>query len=369
MPIYMDRHDVSEMVTAENVAQIHQEDLKIQDQFGCRGLTYWFDDKRKTAFCLIEAPDENKIKEMHNKAHGQVPHHIIEVEASIVESFLGRIEDPEKAKNTTLNIINDPAFRTIMVVDLKQFFPEHSITSRLKSLMNHFNSDLSGILNSYGEKPVKQVPDHWLISFRSVSDAVHAALDIQSKFKKSRGEIKDHEIFLKISLSSGVPVTEKKSIFEETIKLAEWMCEIIDAEIVVSSEVKDLYKSENSNRFIKGDNIFAVTRKDEKFLNLLMHFIETNWTNPNLKVDDFTRPVGCSKSQLYRKLTALTGKSPNTFLNDYRLAVALKLLNKNESNVSEIAFETGFTSPSYFSKCFQKKYGHLPSDYLYPGID
>lgn len=88
MPIYMDRHDVSEMVTAEYVAQLHQQDLKVQDQFGCRGLTYWFDDKRKTAFCLIEAPDMKALEDMHNHAHGQVPHRIIEVEPRIVESFL-----------------------------------------------------------------------------------------------------------------------------------------------------------------------------------------------------------------------------------------------------------------------------------------
>ena len=66
MPIYMDRHDVSETVTAENVAQLHQADLKIQDQFGCRGLTYWFDEKRKNAFCLIEAPDARAIHKMHD---------------------------------------------------------------------------------------------------------------------------------------------------------------------------------------------------------------------------------------------------------------------------------------------------------------
>ena len=61
MPIYMDRHDVSETVTAENVAQLHKADLKIQHQFDCRGLTYWFDEKRKTAFCLIEAPNAKAI--------------------------------------------------------------------------------------------------------------------------------------------------------------------------------------------------------------------------------------------------------------------------------------------------------------------
>ncbi len=120
MPIYMDRHDVSEAVTAENVAELHQQDLKIQDQFGCRGLTYWFDDKRKTAFCLIEAPDEKHLLEMHNNAHGQVPHSIIEVDASIVESFLGRIEDPVKAQNTALNIINVPRFFYSITLKLLQ---------------------------------------------------------------------------------------------------------------------------------------------------------------------------------------------------------------------------------------------------------
>ncbi len=95
MSIYMDRHDVSEVVTAEHVAQLHQEDLKIEHKYGCKGLTYWFDDKRKTAFCLIEAPNEQACSEMHDDAHGEIPHQIIEVDANLVESFLGRIEDPE----------------------------------------------------------------------------------------------------------------------------------------------------------------------------------------------------------------------------------------------------------------------------------
>lgn len=358
MPIYMDRHDVSETVTAENVAHLHQEDLKIQHKFNCRGLTYWFDDIRKTAFCLIDAPDEKTLKEMHNEAHGQVPHRIIEVDRGIVESFLGRIEDPEKAKDTTLNIINDPAFRTIMVVDVK--LSKQSYPAQFKSSLNNCRLSILDVLNSYEEKPVKQTDDHFLISFKSVSKAVHAAVDIQSKFK----QLKDDTIILKIGLSAGVPVTEKQSIFEDTIKLAERISEIITGEIIISAEVKDLYKNENSNAFMNGENIFALTQTDETFLNQLMDYLESTWTNPNLKVDDFSRPVGCSKSQLYRKLIFLTGKSPNTFIKEYRLTQALKLLNKNSGNVSEIAFETGFTSPSYFSKCFQKRYGRSPSDYL-----
>ena len=58
MPLYMDRHDLDDTVNAEHVAQIHQEDLKIEHEFGCKGLTYWFDQDRRTAFCLIKAPSK-----------------------------------------------------------------------------------------------------------------------------------------------------------------------------------------------------------------------------------------------------------------------------------------------------------------------
>jgi AraC-like DNA-binding protein len=142
------------------------------------------------------------------------------------------------------------------------------------------------------------------------------------------------------------------------------MCKVIKGEIIVSSEVKELYNSENSDALSDDERIFSLTPADEKFLSILMDYTESAWSNTNLKVDDFSKPVGCSKSQLYRKMILLTGKSPNTFMKEYRLNEALTLLNKNTGNISEIAFETGFASPSYFSKCFQKRYGHLPSDYL-----
>lgn len=91
MAIFMDRHDLSDKVTAEVVAELHKADLKVQDQFGCRGLTYWFDGERGTAFCLVEAPSKRALKQMHRYAHGQVPNQIIEVDPQTVTSFLGAL--------------------------------------------------------------------------------------------------------------------------------------------------------------------------------------------------------------------------------------------------------------------------------------
>jgi AraC-like DNA-binding protein len=363
MPIFMDRHDVSEAVTAEKIAQIHQEDLKVQEEFGCRGLTYWFDDKRKTAFCLIEAPDAKAIQKMHDKAHGQVPHSIIEVQSGIVESFLGRIQDPEKTRDTELNIINDPAFRTIMVISLSR------ITVNIDSLpfktsFEKLNQDVRKALQSKESNIVRQSEDYFLVSFKSVTNALHAALDIQQLNREFMKKEKNDKVILKIGLSAGVPVTQKQLIFEDAIKLAERIAALVQGEIVVSAEVKELYKTENGNTFIKGKGITPLMEQDEKFITLLMDYTDKVWNDANLKVDHFCKPLGRSKSQLYRKMILLTGQSPNTFIKEYRLKEAMKSIQKRVGNISEIAFTTGFTSPSYFTKCFKKKFGFIPADYL-----
>jgi AraC-like DNA-binding protein len=362
MPIYMDRHDVSEAITAEHVAQLHQEDLKVQDKFECRGLTYWFDDKRKTAFCLIEAPNMQALVDMHNAAHGQVPHRVIEVDPGVVESFLGRIEDPKKSQDTELNIIDDPAFRTIIIIELGQLTTLQNGPEQDQSSLKNFNHEVANILEAHDGKSVIQTDYHSLVSFKSASNAMHAAFNIQSLFKGTGKDNVRGKIILKMGISAGVPVTEKQLLFEDTIRLAERMCQIIKGEIIVSSEVKYLYKNENASKLAENENVITLTQDDEKFITRLMDYMDSVWSDTNLKVDDFNKPLGYSKSQLYRKMTTLTGQSPNTFIKEYRLKEALKLLNKKAGNISEIAFETGFSSPSYFSRCFQKRYGHFPSE-------
>lgn len=216
------------------------------------------------------------------------------------------------------------------------------------------------MLKTNDGRVVRETEDLFIVSFVSVLKVVNAALDILAISHELRFET----ISLNIGLSAGVPVTEKKSIFEDTINLAERICTILPGEIIISSEVAELSGNENVNIFNGAQNIVISKPDEELFITQLMDFIDSAWSDSNLKVDDFSKPTGLSKSQFYRKLKTLTGKSPNTFLKNYRLKKALALLNKNSGNVSEIAFETGFTSPSYFSKCFQKKYGHTPSDFL-----
>lgn len=363
MPIYMDRHDVSEAVTAEIVADLHQKDLKIQHKFNCKGLTYWFDGDRKTAFCLVEAPDKEAIQKMHDHAHGEVAHKIIEVDGALVESFLGRIEDPKKSQKTTLNIINDPAFRIIMVAEIK-----HLSLAKLPSEGVAFIPDrqykyIINTVNKFEGRVVKQKTDYFLVSYKSVTKALLCALKMQEAFKANVQSISNPTIKLQIGLCAGIPVSEKEGIFEDTIQMAERLCLFAKGQIVISSEVGDLYESENQNHAINAKYVTKLHEDEEKFLNLLLDYTEKEWNNPALTINEFSKCLGFSKSQFYRKIILLTGISPNSFIKSYRLRKALQLLKKNNRNISEIAYETGFATPAYFSKCFQKVYSILPSAY------
>lgn len=353
MPIYMDRHDVAEEVTAEIVAQIHQEDLKIQHKYGCRGITYWYDDGRKTAFCLVEAPNKEAIIQMHAMAHGEVPNTIIEVDGNIVESFLGRIEDPKKSQKTELNIVNNPAFRILVVLKLEK---ENLLSVLPQQFKSTFKEIAANVETHYG-RIVVQNEDYFLISFDSTSNAIKSAVTIGKLFS----ELKDSTRKLHVGISAGVPVTKKPGLFEETIRTAERLCGISHEHILVTSEVKELYESENLNVPIEEKNIKAISLSDERFLYSLYDYLEKEWQTPTLSVADFSANLGYSPSQLYRKMTTIVNKSANGFIQDFRLEKAIQLLKKKDKSISEIAFETGFNSPAYFTKCFRQKYGLLPS--------
>lgn len=363
MPLYMDRHDVSSQVTAEQVAELHQQDLKIQHKFNCKGLTYWFDENRKTAFCLIEAPNEQAIEEMHRQAHGEVPHRIIEVDPAIVESFLGRIEDPKKAKNTRLNIINEPAFRVILLLEIVSDSWDPVNAGRYTLLLQNSVKPISSLIKKFNGHPVKNSPMNSHTSFNSVTNAVECAIQLQKELSEIMRASKVNA-YMKISLCSGVPVTDENEIFEKAMNTTKRLAVVNRADIIVTPEVKELYISENQNSPLYNENIQALTYAEEIFIEKLMAFMEAHFQEESLKSHDIGKGLGISKAQLYRKMVSLTGKSPGQFLKDFRLQAARNLLTKGYHNISEVTFMTGFNSASYFAKCFSSKYGILPSDYI-----
>jgi len=361
MPLFLDLHDLPEGITAAHVAEMHQADLDIEHKYNCRGLTYWCDEIRKTAFCLIDAPNKQALIDLHENAHGAIPTRIIEVNDTIVESFLGRIEDPEKSKKLNLNIVNEPAFRTLMIVKIKHKTLRTSDINILAAAIRGYTTNINTLTSKYNGRVVTQDASRFLMSFDTVTDALHCGIKIQESYHP----VITPDLEFKIGISAGIPVTDKDGIFEDTIKTSDYLSDIVKGGFSITTEVNDLYEGENQNkRLPKTKAITVLNNTDEDFMKQLMTYIENIWSHAAISVTDFEENLGYSKSKLYRTMMTLVGKSPNQFLRDYRLNKALALLDKQNGNISEIAYQTGFSSPAYFSKCFYKKYRILPSNFI-----
>jgi AraC-like DNA-binding protein len=362
MPLYMDLHIVPG-VTARDVAEAHVHDVKIQDKYGCKAMTYWLDEDKGSVFCLIEAPDKESVRAMHEKAHGLIPHEIILVNTDVVRSFLGRIQDPEesiKQPDTMLKVFSDPAFRIILITKTTdtRLLQQQLGKERMQEVLMLYSAIMREQSTAYGGNEVYRREEGFVISFKSHAQAMDCAVAIRKKLQNTATLMG-----LRMALHAGVPVDNDDEIFGATIRFGQFLCSIAKpGEITITSDVRKRFINNDWN--LKVDNIQSLTTADENFIGPLLKALAANWQNPEFDVPDFCDVMSLSKSQLYRKCIAMTDMSPNAFLREYRLQRSLELLRQEDRNISQITFDTGFSSPSYFTKCFQKRFGLAPLAYL-----
>jgi class 3 adenylate cyclase len=251
MPVYMDRHYI-EGATRHAVADAHQKDLALQDKYHVKFLTYWFDEMRCTAFCLIEAPNRETIERAHNEAHGLVPNEVLEVDPAVVAAFLGRIKNPppidtssERAGETPI----DPGFRAIMFTDLKDSTLMTTLYGDTKALhLLHIHNALTrNSLKAHRGREVKHTGDGIMASFVSVPDAVECAIAIQKAFAAYNQKNPEAPLYLRIGLSAGEPIEEHGDLFGKAVQLAARLCAraepgriLVDQVVLDQSQGKEL---------------------------------------------------------------------------------------------------------------------------------
>ena len=103
---------------------------------------------------------------------------------------------------------------------------------------------------------------------------------------------------------------------------------------------------------------------DTHMLQRLNEFIAQHINEVDLSVNDLASAVYMSRSNLFRRLKALYGITPNEYLRRKRLLFAAALLRQNRYTISDVCFMVGFSSPSYFASCFRKQFGILPKNYI-----
>ena len=107
----------------------------------------------------------------------------------------------------------------------------------------------------------------------------------------------------------------------------------------------------------------AISSFDERFIKKVLEIIEQHMDDEKFSIEELSRGVGYSNMHLYRKIKALSGQTPSQFLRTIRLKRAAALLINDNDNVTQIAFSVGFSSLSYFNKCFKQQFGLTPSKF------
>jgi signal transduction histidine kinase/DNA-binding response OmpR family regulator len=107
----------------------------------------------------------------------------------------------------------------------------------------------------------------------------------------------------------------------------------------------------------------SVSNIDKEFVKDLQEVINKNISDPEFNVEELCKRLYMGRTTLYRKILALTGEPPTEYIRSYRLKRGAELLKSGRGSVLEVAFEVGFSSANYFSKCFKKKFHQLPSSF------
>ena len=139
--------------------------------------------------------------------------------------------------------------------------------------------------------------------------------------------------------------------------------EILQSRIKNLIHQRELFHKDFRKQFEVKASDMQITSLDEKLIQNAILRVEQHISDPDFSVEDLSRELGMSRVHLYKKLLALTGKSPLEFIRTIRLQQAAQLLEKSQLTVSEVAYKVGFNNPKYFTKYFKEEYRILPSAY------
>jgi DNA-binding CsgD family transcriptional regulator/class 3 adenylate cyclase len=237
MPLFLDRHEITADLTADEVAQLHVCDLDVAQQFGVQFVTYWFHSGGRTAFCLAEAPDQDAVVRLHKESHGFIPADVVEVDWGQVQSFLGRVREPARGEAW-----EDISMRVILCTEIDD--PEApSVTPGATALR---------VLRSHDRLAAKTFRDRGGVGIRRRSEgivgcfvSVVAALQTAAAMLEASGPLfmpyHRSPVRIRIGISAGEPLFAGLGLFEAALDEASAICEAAQpGEVLLSEAARDL---------------------------------------------------------------------------------------------------------------------------------
>ncbi len=350
MPLYMDFHKIdSDAITEEDMYRAHLRDIAVQNKHGMIYKKYYLNLHHKTAFCLMESPNKEACVESHKEAHGIGACNVIEVSReNEFFPYMGEGSQNEQDLALTLSGEIDSGFRTIMLVD----FIELTVSQALMT------AKISDSIKNYKGSVVKVPTERLMASFINAYDAVACSLEIAKFF-----ETLEIKMMFSIGLATGKPVDEHGTdLFEETKKKAKVLSRL-GLQLGLCMDL-DTNLSASRSKDISTIDITGITVVDQASyteIEKLDKVLMKNLSNSAFNSDALSKQLGLSKTQAYRKICSIFGVPPNKLLSELRMVHAVRALKKRDKTVSEVAYDSGFNSSTYFTRVFRNRFDVLPS--------
>jgi AraC-like DNA-binding protein len=192
-----------------------------------------------------------------------------------------------------------------------------------------------------------------VVVFNSGRLALESALTVRNKIQVSGLTLE-----CRMGIGGGPPLSTEGDFFIKARKTAERLALISSTNsILLSSWIGEQNSGKNHKTSIK-----ELNTAEEKFIDRIIDALETHLGGNEVSIGFLATKIGMSRSQLSRKIIALTGISPHNLVNELRLRKAYRLLEQGDKNISEITLDVGLSNPSYFAKCFRSRFGFSPSE-------
>lgn len=297
------------------------------------------------------------VKKYTEQHGGQVQIASEENEGTTITLSFPLISDPKSFKNENYSPLdNQSKNHTILIVEDNHeiaYFIEQTLSSSYKCIIAH--NGKAGL-----DVAVENTPD--LI----VSDIMMPIMDGMEMSKLLKKNIPTSTIPIILLTAKDDTKTELESLY---LHVDAFISKPFDPLILLSKIEQLLMSRQIIKNKLRIENIAApqaieAVSPDEKFLSTLIEIIENKITDPDLNVAALSEISGFGSKQIYRKLKQLTGKSPVEYIRFIRIQKAAMLLQERKFTISEIVYMVGFSSLSYFSKCFKQELEITPRQFL-----
>ena len=348
MPLYMDIHTVdSEDFSVEDVVTAHMEDLAVQEKFGVIQIKYWVDTDNKKIFCLMEGPSKEACNAVHLESHGNTACNIIEVSDDEFNLFLNIGKKKNDLAQTNSGTV-DPGFRTFLLINTSDFTGKY----------NHYTNQIYQIIESYEGINIAQACKGILASFMDTKSAVICAVKIEKLLRS----VPDNYEY-RMALVTGNPVdVDGNYLFEETKHKINAINKVgLNKMICIDTTTQSLLIKEANAPKLNSEVFKVINPNEFSLLDKLLNILNEQICKPDFNLEKLNKALGLSKAQAYRKIKLITGLAPNQLIRELRLRQSLDMLKKNTKTVAEIAYDVGFSSPTYFTRVFRKRYDILPT--------